>query len=255
MSTAVPPTLRCTRRAALGGLAAWAAPMVSAQTQAWPTSVALDYAIQGTRSGIAMRASGGLTWQRNDRAYLARLHMSAFVVFKREQISSGQLTPTGLQPRVFEDHKRRIQRADFDTNAHVARYSNGHQMDWPVNGQDRVSMLIALGPLAARAQSQGERRVSLPVSDGNDWQTWAFDIDGRETVDTPAGPWPAVRLTRSDADTRGQRTQLWLAPSLQWLPVRLLIREANGDTADQRLQAHRPLPPLPLEQARTPKGS
>ncbi len=206
--------------------------------------MALEYEITGTRNGVNTSASGGLTWQRNDQSYIARLDVTTLLIFKREQISNGLLAPDGLRPLFFEDHKRRIQRADFDPEGKLVRYSNGHHMRWPDDGQDRVSMLITLGRLTQAAMQGGETRFELPVSDGNDWQVWGFDIQGRETVDTPSGPWPAVRLVRDDADTRGQDTQLWLAPSLQWLPVRMLIREANGDLADQTLRAHRRLEPL-----------
>lgn len=214
-----------------------------ARALAWPPSMALDYRIEGLRRGVAISASGALSWQRNEHAYEARLSSVAMIIFKREQISRGHLSPSGLTPHSFEDHRRRVQRADFDPASGIARYSNGSQMDWPANGQDRVSMLLRLGAWARQARPGAE--LELPVSDGNDWQTWAFNLRARETVDTPSGPWPSWHIQRSDAGRRGQSTDLWLATGLGGLPVRLVIAEANGDRIDQRLRHHRTLPPLP----------
>ena len=234
-----------TRRAwlALMGASACAPKLGSAQALTWPPSMALDYRIDGLRRGMAISASGSLRWQHNADAYEARLSSVAMIIFKREQISRGHLSAQGLTPRAFEDHRRRIQRAEFDPDAGVARYSNGTQMDWPIGGQDRVSMLLHLG--AWVRQVRPGAKLELPVSDGNDWQTWAFTLRARETVDTPSGPWPSWHIQRSDADRRGQHTDLWLATGLGGLPVRLLIVEANGDRIDQRLSQHQPLPALP----------
>jgi len=229
-------------------IAGLGAGILPAWTQAAPNllapSIGLDYAISGVRSGVTMSAHGALRWQRNAKAYEAHLSMVAFIVFKREQVSTGELLGPILRPRHFEDRKRRIQVADFSAERGRVRYGSGAERDWPAQGQDRVSMLMALGPLLTQALLAGHSQITLPVSGGDNWSVWQFDIQGRETVSTPSGPWPAWRLERSDAGAAQQATRLWLAPSLHHLPVRLLMREANGDTADQQLSAHRLLDDL-----------
>lgn len=239
------PVAHWSRRACLAGLAATL--LRPAQVRAatdWPPSLALDYAIEGRRSGIALSAIGALLWQRSAQHYVAHLSSSAWLIFKRQQISRGRLGAGQLQPHRFEDHRRRIEFADFDPQRGLARYSNGSQLDWPTAGQDRVSMFFSLGAWARQAHTLGERTLSMPISDGNDWQTWSFTLMGEEPINTPSGVWPSVRVQRSDGGQRGQQTVLWLALNLSLLPVRLHITEANGDVLDQRLAAQRTLPPL-----------
>lgn len=240
-----------TRRAALaqttaGACASLLAPRGwTAAPSPWPPSIALDYAISGLRGGIQISARGNLDWRRNTRAYEARLGMVAFIVFKREQLSRGMLTQHGVQPRYFEDRKQRSQVANFDAQRGHVQYGNGAHREWPAHGQDRVSMLMALWPLLQQALAKGEQRITLPVSGAQNWSLWTMDIQGRETITTPSGPWPTWRLARSDSGAAEQKTLLWLAPSLHGLPVRLLVTEPNGDTADQRLNSHKRLDDLP----------
>ena len=210
-----------------------------------PPSMALNYTINGRLSGVNVTANGALTWQRNASHYAAHLSMTALIVFKREQVSNGTLNALTLQPLHFEDRKRHIQVADFDPQRHQVRYGHGTTLDWPEQGQDRVSMLLALGVLLSQALAAGQRSFSLPVSDGTRWSDWRFDIEGKETVSTPSGAWPVWRVQRSDAGAAGQDTTVWLAPNLHNLPVRLRIHEANGDSVDQLLSGHRTLDDLP----------
>ena len=43
------------------------------------------------------------------------------------------------------------------------------------------------------------------------------------------------KLTKEPTVEFDQRIEVWLAPSLGHLPVRMRITQANGDVADQRL--------------------
>jgi hypothetical protein len=40
--------------------------------------------------------------------------------------------------------------------------------------------------------------------------------------------------------TYDNRVEVWLAPALGHLPVRILWTQANGDVVDQRLASHTP---------------
>lgn len=51
----------------------------------------------------------------------------------------------------------------------------------------------------------------------------------------PAGPVSARLLRREPRHPHDSRVELWLAPALAHLPVRIRITQANGDVADQRL--------------------
>ena len=48
----------------------------------------------------------------------------------------------------------------------------------------------------------------------------------------------AIQLERLPRRDHDQTAQLWLAPALGYLPVRIRIAQANGDFADLRLRSH-----------------
>ena len=53
----------------------------------------------------------------------------------------------------------------------------------------------------------------------------------------PYGDLPSLKLNRNPRKEFDQRIELWLAPSLDYLPVRLRITNANGDSVDQLLRS------------------
>ena len=61
-------------------------------------------------------------------------------------------------------------------------------------------------------------------------------MDAAETLSLPVGPTAAVRLTRLPRQPYDQQVDLWFAPSLGYLPVRLRVTHPNGDVADQVLR-------------------
>jgi hypothetical protein len=62
-------------------------------------------------------------------------------------------------------------------------------------------------------------------------------VDNEETLNLPYGDLPSVKLLRTPRRDFDQRIELWLAPSLGYLPVRLRITNANGDFVDQLLRS------------------
>lgn len=67
------------------------------------------------------------------------------------------------------------------------------------------------------------------VIDNNSGETWPITVIGDEDVQTQTGIVRArhfMRLPRRAGDTR--RIDMWLAPSLDWLPARLVQSEPNG---------------------------
>ena len=71
---------------------------------------------------------------------------------------------------------------------------------------------------------------------------WVFRVGPLETLELPAGPLPAVQLQRVPQDVYDQRAELWLAPSLHYLPVRLRITQSQGDFVELQLKDSAALP-------------
>jgi len=97
--------------------------------------------------------------------------------------------------------------------------------------QDRFSMVMQLASLVRgdpNAYKPGVTRQFFVV-DNDSGETWPIETIGDETIRTEQGFVSArhfMRLPRHAGDQR--RIDVWLAPSLGWLPARLLQTEPNG---------------------------
>ena len=207
-----------------------------------PSNRVIEYDIEVSSKGFEVRGNGELTWRQEAGRYEAKLMVSALVFFQRTQISQGALSKDGLVPRSFEDQRKRVEAIRFSPELGLVTYDDGTQKAWPVDGQDRVSMLLELGRRAHLAQESGDHQIRLAVNDGKKWGTWQFTIRGSEMVSTGKGLLKAWRLERTDPERGSQQATLWLAPELSWMPAKFSIKESNGDTAVQTLRSHKPIP-------------
>ena len=74
-------------------------------------------------------------------------------------------------------------------------------------------------------------------SDLREAEMWSFKVEGTEQVSLPLGDLQALRLRRLPRREFDQLIDLWFAPSLSFLPVRIRLQQANGDVADQRAKS------------------
>jgi hypothetical protein len=97
--------------------------------------------------------------------------------------------------------------------------------------EDRFSMVMQLASLV-----RGDPAIYKPgvtrqffVVDNDSGENWPIETIGDETIRTADGYVGArhfMRLPRHDGDRR--RIDVWLAPTLGWLPVRIMQTEPNG---------------------------
>lgn len=206
-----------------------------------PPSVRLTFEVSGEARKFNYRANATLVWRRDGDHYDARQEIKAFLLGSRSQSSTGLVTPAGLQPQRFVDQARNAQTASFDFTAGRATFSGGNAPAAIAAGaQDRLSVFIQLGALLAAAPERypDGTRITLTTVGARNADRWAFSIEGTEMLDLPIGPTPALklqRLPRRDARDADQKAELWLAPSLGFLPARIRITQGNGDYADLQL--------------------
>jgi hypothetical protein len=69
--------------------------------------------------------------------------------------------------------------------------------------------------------------IEIPLALPRRLQIWTYDVLGSETLATPAGAVPTLRVKpRREPKPGGDLSaEIWVAPSLQYLPVRILIRQ------------------------------
>jgi hypothetical protein len=72
------------------------------------------------------------------------------------------------------------------------------------------------------------------VAGTSDVEPWVFTVEGEEDLSLPAMKLKALKLQRLPRKDYDIKVELWLAPRLDYAPVRLRLTNPNGESADQR---------------------
>ncbi|CAN7483397.1 DUF3108 domain-containing protein [Acidovorax delafieldii] len=206
-----------------------------------PTRLAFD--VSGQAKKFAYSARAELLWQHDGNRYEARQEISAFLVGTRTQRSVGTVTAQGLLPEKFSDKSRSEQAAHFDyAKGRVTFSANTPDAAAGPGVQDRLSLFIQLGAMLAADPGRFApgTQITLTTVSARSADRWTFTVEGPETLDLPAGPTPALKLLRLPRKDYDQKAELWVAPGLGYLPVRIKLTQANGDFADLLLRASSP---------------
>jgi len=148
--------------------------------------------------------------------------------------SEGRVDAFGLAPdRYTEKRGHRAEEVTTFNRAskQIAFTRTPNTVALPDGAQDRFSMVMQLASLVRGdpdAYKPGVTREFF-VADDDSGEIWPVTTIGDESVNTDHGFVTArhfMRLPRRDGDRR--RIDVWLAPSLGWLPVRLVQTEPNG---------------------------
>jgi hypothetical protein len=145
---------------------------------------------------------------------------------RAKRVSRGAIGPDGPRPHEYTDERsgRDTQRVWFDWKAGTItrRYKGDPRTEpVPVDTQDRLSFLLAL----AYASRHG-KPIIFHVADGRGMSHHTYQPNGRERIGTPAGEFDTVKLIRKNGS--GDTAEFWLAASLSYLPVRIVVTEDDG---------------------------
>jgi hypothetical protein len=205
------------------------------------SSVQLDYAVTASRSVLSLKGDGSVVFRRSDDAYTMESTVQAFGIFEAHQSSVGAVAAGGLVPRTFTQRtsRRPPLSVTFDWSAKRVSFSdNGNSAPTRPQMQDRLSMIMQLAWRHRKDPGAGE--IKLPIAGLRGDSDYVFTGGERQTVTVPAGRFDAIRFERSRSD--GDNTlEVWLAPALCALPVRLRFSNDNGVVIDQQLRALKPL--------------
>jgi len=202
-----------------------------------PASVRLHYKVEAQSRQLPWQAEGELRWRQDGRSYQADLEVRAPFLPKRTQQSSGSITAQGLAPLRFSDRGRNEEAAHFEREQGKVSFSNNRpDAALAAGAQDRLSVMLQLGAMIAAAPQKfpSSTSISIQTASTRDAETWMFTVEGTETLQLPGGTLQALKLTRSPRKEFDQRVELWLAPSMDYVPVRLRLTQPNGDWVDQQ---------------------
>ncbi|WP_439520846.1 DUF3108 domain-containing protein [Hydrogenophaga sp.] len=203
-----------------------------------PASTRLQYVVSGQAKGFHYNATGTLDWELAGDRYSARMEMRMPLLGSRAQTSSGGVGPEGLMPERFADKGRSERAAHFEREHQRIRFSaNTPEAELLPGAQDRLSLFLQLaGLLQARPQAYATGQViDMQVAGTGDAEIWRFEVGEESTLALPAGELRVRHLVRQPRKEFDSTVEMWLAPELSHLPVRLKVTQANGDLADQQL--------------------
>lgn len=212
----------------------------------WPAAARVRFKMNGNYRG-PIQGQGVVEWVRQGSQY--QVHLDATVgpsfapIGSWNLSSQGRITPQGLQPERYENVNRLLIRSgapkaiQFDT-AEVL-LPDGQKLPRPPGVQDPISQMIHLAYqfILHPSLAQAGQRIELPIASLRKVEVIAYDVLGEEVLDTPIGAVPTVhvRPKRLVEDNNNLSLELWFAPGLQYLPVRMMVRQGNANFMELRM--------------------
>ena len=196
----------------------------------WPTDTRLTYQLSGEFRG-PLYGDAHVQWQREGAKYQVRLDVRIQVFGTQIITSQGEVTPEGLVPRAYEE-LRPGKRRSAQMGDEVIVLENGRTLPRPPGVQDTASQFVEFSQRFATGKEvlQVGRSVSVWLARPGGLDQWTYDIVDRVMLRTPRlGEIEAFHLKpRSIPNPRGNITaEMWIAPSLQYLPVRIKVVMGN----------------------------
>ena len=219
----------------------------------WPLSTRLSYALTGNYRG-AVTGNATVEWLRQGRRYQVHLDLSIGPSFapliSRRMSSEGELGPRGIAPQRYDEDTKVLfterKRLTLHFQDGKVTMADGHTETVPAGVQDASSQFVQLTWLFAtgREAMRVGHVLVLPLVLPKRQYLWRYEVLGEELLLTPFGPLATWHLRPTRAAGGGDLSaEVWLAPSLQYLPVRLRIRQDEQTYLDLMLNA------LPMQAA------
>ncbi len=227
-----------------------AAPAASAapalQPFEWPPSTRLAYSLGGNYRG-EVQGQATVEWIRVGLRY--QVHLKAVVgpsfapLLMRRVSSDGELGEGGLSPRRFDGEQRvafRNRRWAMSFEPNRVLLPEGREAPTMPGVQDEASLFVQLTWIFTTQPHllQVGRTIEIPLALPRRVEVWQYDVVGEELLKLPFAEVPTLHVKpRRPARPGGDMTaEIWFAPGLQYLPVRILIRQDADTFVDLMLE-------------------
>ena len=208
-----------------------------------PPSVDLNYSIKARQKGFSLSGEARISWRVSGARYTVNADTRAMLFGSiLENRSEGTIDGYGLAPAKF--YEKRVRHdpwtTTFDRAGNTISFTEG-KLVYPIKGgeQDRSSVtwqLVAVARAAPDKFVPGSEWTFF-VAGRRDAEPWTFKVVKKETIRTGLGPVEALHLVKlPPPDSKDQTLDIWLAPSLEWYPVRLRFTDNDDEFVDQTLE-------------------
>ena len=213
----------------------------------WPPSTRLSYTLTGDYRG-PIEGSARVEWLRTGSRYQVHLDVllgpSFAPLVTRRMSSDGEITEQGLRPLRYEEETRvplagtRRKVVVFEPQRIVLQ--GPKEVPTLAGVQDTASQFVQLTWLFTTQPHRlkvGDT-VVVPLALPHRVDRWVYEVSAEEAVETPVGRIPAFYIKpRREQQKAGELAiEAWFAPTLQYLPVRIMIRQDAQTYADLLLQ-------------------
>ena len=212
----------------------------------WPPSTRLRFKLEGHYRG-PINGSAQVDWLRAGQRYQVHLETSLGPVLSRHITSEGELTAAGLAPQRFDGEQhvlfRPTKRWGQRFTPERITLADGSEVAAQPGAQDEASQFVQLTWLFTTRPDllQVGRSVDVPLALNRRLDVWTYDVVGQETLYLPFGQVDTFHVKpRREAGAGVMTAEIWFAPTLQTLPVRILIRQDSESWINLTLEK----PPL-----------
>ena len=227
-ATAVPPVPALAPSTVPQDQTVAAAP--SSATIALTSKGRLHYAVIRGEQGFVVGQSVH-EWEHDGKNYRIRSVTETTglaAVFKPARVvqsSQGSIDAAGMQPLEFRHEKvKGVDTASFDWEARKVRYED-KEAALPDGAQDMLSLYYQAALLAVAGE-----RLELAVATGRKLDRYRFEPKGEEKLAFAGKEWPVLRIAaKSGPDV----IELWIAPELRNLPLKIRFVDNKGEIFDQ----------------------
>ena len=212
----------------------------AASTFTWPGSTRLSYGLTGNYRG-EIHGNAQVEWVRVGSRY--QVHLDVVVglpiapLITRRMSSEGDISADGLAPQRYDEdtkvmfRERRRLTMRFEPEAIVM--ANGQRQERLAGVQDSVSQFVQLSYLFSVKPELlvVGGAVEVPLALARKVERWVYDVVEQEPLSTPFGAVDTFHLKPRRVAQAGSdlTAEIWIAPSLQYLPARIRIRQ-DADT-------------------------
>ena len=234
--------------------AASAAPTIAAASAAsaptnvatfqWPGATRVSYALTGNYRG-EVSGSAQVEWIRVNERYQVNLDLVVgpdfAPIITRRMTSEGKLTPGGLVPERYDEDTQMVMRdrrrlsVVFEADAVVL--ANGERRERLAGVQDTASQFVQLTYMFSTQPEllRVGNIVAFPLALPRTMDNYAYEVVDDQRVITPFGPVAAFHLKprpRTPKRPNQLSAELWIAPELRYLPVRIRIEQDAANFVD-----------------------
>ncbi|HEV8691172.1 MAG TPA: DUF3108 domain-containing protein [Ideonella sp.] len=198
----------------------------------WPPSTRLIYTLVGNYRG-PLNGTAKVEWLREGSRYQVRLEVTVAFVLTRRMLSDGLLGPQGLMPRRYDEETeiplRETRRQTVHFEPDRIALANGKINDPVPGAQDTASQFVQMTWLFLSKPEllQVGKTVEFPLALPRRVGLWTYDVTEQVDLPLPFGEVKTFHLVPRPASKRANEmvVEMWMAPSLQSLPVKITIRQ------------------------------